>query len=684
MLRWSLALLGCASVLPAGVSAQDRLECPEPEASEASEEIARFRELTAGRRGGERIMCRGPGGDLTFVYRFGRSAWTRTETIRLGDDGLPRFVRVEGDMGNDTHWVEQFEADANTARWMTPRVRDAVPIDEPVFYYPVHRAQDLGVLARSLLARPDRRLKLVPEGEARITPMSSLDLTQGDETRSVRLYAISGIDLVPRYIWLDTDGASFAGEWMIRGGWEAQYPKLRAVMDQAAYDLAARAKRQLADEHAGTLAITDVRVFDPVSGRVAEGQTILIEGERIKAVAPSGTTHIPANTRRLDGRGLMALPGLWDMHAHIADPRVDHPASGPLLYLAAGITSIRDLAGEFEAIVRLRDSIADGTLAGPRIFAAGFIDHVDGEYHDIGEVVGSVEEAVAAVDKYADAGFGQVKTYNSIPKDLIRAIVRRAKERGLGVAGHVPLAMTSREAISAGYDELQHLQIVHTTLPMSTVEAVEKGETWATYYQLLASDYGPRSAAFAALVDDLVANVVAIETTLALYTEQGQPPAYFANYAERLPGPAGFRLQHALPCAFCSIPNSAFERAAWRKVSEDWFAMVNQMHAAGVPILIGSDHKYPHGVVRHEMKLLVERADLAPSAVLRAATLGAARAIGKDDELGSIAPGKLADIILVAGDPTQDIEDIRKVERVIRGGVIYNPADIEALFGLTD
>lgn len=684
MVRLMLMAVACAGFLHFGANASDRLECPQAEAGETMEEAARFRELTAGRRSGERLMCRGPEGALTFVYRFGRYSWTRTEKIRLDDDDLPSFIRVEGEMGDGTQWVEQFERNGDAVYWMTPRERQAISSDEPVSYYPIHPAQDLGVLARALLARPDHRLKLVPGGEARITPMSSLELTRADETRMLQMYAISGIDLVPRYVWLDADGSTFAGEWMIRDGWEVHYPKLRAVMDQAAYDVAAEAKRQIAGEDAVMLAITGVRVFDPAFGKVTHGQTILIDGDRIAAVGRETDLQLPSAVKRVDGRGLMALPGLWDMHAHIADPRGDHPANAPLQYLAAGITSVRDLGGEFEAIIRLRDAVAEGTVAGPRIFAAGFIDHVDGEEHDIGEAVGTLEEAVAAVNKYADAGFGQIKTYNSIPNDLTEAIIKRSKERGLGVAGHVPFAMTSGEAIAAGYDELQHLQTVHGSLPMSFAQAIERGETWATYYQILATDYGPGSPAVDAVIDQLVANRVAVDMTIAGYTDMGQPPQAYDKLIDRLPAQTAFRLRHDLPCAVCGMPQNLFEYPAWQKVSEDWFAIINAMHRAGVTLLIGSDDKYPQEVVRYEMELLVERAGLSPTAVLRAATLDAARALGKDDQLGRIEPGKLADIILVAGDPTRDIKDIRKVKHVIQGGTLYNPEVIETWLGLGD
>lgn len=681
-MKWLSAAIACGALLPSEAKASDRLECPQASSDGAIEEVARFRELTAGRRSGERIMCRGADGAITFVYRFGRFSWTRTETVKLDENGLPRFVRVEGEMSDGTNWAEQFEREGRSVRWMTPRERGETSTDNPVYYYPVYPAQDLGVLARSLLARPDRGLKLVPGGEARIAPMSSLEVSRGDETQSLRMYAVSGIDLVPRYVWLDAKGNSFAGEWMIREGWEAQYSELRAVMDQAAYDFAANAKRQLADDDAEALAITGVRVFDPASGNVLPDQTILIEGDRIAAVSSDDVARIPSTSRRIDGSGLMALPGLWDMHAHVADPRIGHPVTEPLLYLAAGITSVRDLGGEFKAIVRLRDAIENGEVAGPRVFAAGFIDHVDGEEHDIGEAVGTLDEVRSAVDKYADAGFGQIKIYNSVPSDHVDAIVRHAKERGLGIAGHVPFDMTTREAIAAGYNELQHLQIVHSALPMSTGDAIKRGETWSTYYHLLASDYDPSSAAVRSMINDLVAHDVAVDTTIGIYIERGQPPAYYADYAQRLPHQPAFRLRHSLPCASCSQPQDPFEKAGWRKVSDGWLKIINALHHAGVPLLIGSDRMYPHEVLRHEMKVLVERADIPPTEVLHAATLGAARAAGMDRELGSIEPGKLADIILISGDPTSKIDDIRNVGLVIQGGTIYRPSQIKALFDI--
>jgi hypothetical protein len=217
---------------------------------------------------------------------------------------------------------------------------------------------------------------------------------------------------------------------------------------------------------------------------------------------------------------------------------------------------------------------------------------------------------------------------------------------------------------------------------MSSNQAVDNGETWATYYQLLASDFGPNSAPVRELIDELVARDVRIDTTIGLYIERGQPPAFYGDLADRLPPLLAFRLRHRLPCAFCSQPTNLYEEPAWKDVSHGWLETIGAMHAAGVQLLIGSDYDYPQEVLHSEMRTLVEGAGIPPREVLQLATIGAARAAGQDHELGSISVGKLADLILVAGDPTQDIGDIHHVRTVIQDGIVYRPSEITRFLGI--
>ncbi|MGI9037473.1 MAG: amidohydrolase family protein [Gemmatimonadota bacterium] len=638
----------------------------------AGPDTIRYVEIVDGHAVGERLMWQEAPGIWRYIYDTGRFSWTRSERLVLGARGLPVEMEISGEVSSGIAWNERFKLEDGTARWFTPRERGEAAVSGPAYYTAINPAHDTGVLARALLRQETRALPLLPEGEARLELLGETVAAAAGRSRVVRHFAIHGLDLMPQYVWLDQEGATFADEWSIRDGWEAAFPALRALMDEAR----ARAMRRMAADlvpsaRTRPLVIRNARLFDAETGRVYDGTTIIIDGERIAAVGPASAVPEPAGAEMIDAGGRMALPGLWDMHAHHSIPLGRLEVDAPL-HLAAGVTTARDLGSRVESLVALRTAIDEGQAVGPRILAAGYIDGAEGEKGGIGILVANEAEARAAVDRYAELGFVQIKTYNELPADLVHVVIARAKQHGMRVSGHVPWAMTSSEAVRAGYDEFQHIQMTLSALPRRGAEVITEGETWETWYQVLAT-LTPDSEPIQEFISLLASQDVAIDATMAHFISGGAPPDFMGDEVGRLPPPVERRMRHTT-WAYPYVPIDPLARPAWQQTVQNMFGFLLAAHRAGVPILVGTD-VWPGWGLHHEMELYV-RAGMTTTDVLTLATLGAARVMGMDDELGSIEPGKLADLILVDGDPTTDIRDIRRVVTVIKDGRVYDPAAI--------
>jgi imidazolonepropionase-like amidohydrolase len=415
------------------------------------------------------------------------------------------------------------------------------------------------------------------------------------------------------------------------------------------------------------LVIRDVRLFDPTTLGVTEAATIVIDGDRIRAViGPDDPTRaLPAGADVLDAAGLTALPGLWDMHAHHDPERTLHVYSP--FHLAAGVTTTRDMGSDADLLLEFRDRIERGEAIGPRIIMAGFIDGVGGSR--TGVQVADSAQAVAAVDRYAEMGFVQIKIYNELPPELVRVVIDRARRHGMRVSGHVPWAMTAPAAVEAGFDELQHMTSIMEGVVLEPGEDVDDDEIARRLAALR-----PESQAARDFIALLVSESVAVDPTLAFFYAAGTvPPRHIVGEIDRFPQP--LRRQRLVT----SPPQWAGSR--WDEILANMSGLLRAFHQAGVPLLPGTDAT-PGFALHEELELYVEEVGIPPAEVLALATIGAARVMGMDHELGSIRAGKLADLILVDGDPMTDIADIRRVVTVIKDGQVFDPALIYALFGI--
>lgn len=592
----------------------------------------------------------------------------------VDERGVPLLLEITG----IDYWKnpvdERFELKSGKVSWHNAsESKDGLDAARPSFYLTMNGTpQETELLAKALLAAPGNSLSLLPTGEAKIAKVGSTVAEVGGKTRKVDLYELSGLGFSPAYFWLDEDRNYFAtdGGWMkvVQEGWESSLPKLKEVQDAWEKKLEKERAARLSRRPQGALAFKNARLFDPESGKSTPGTTVVISGNRIQAVGPDGQVSIPQGAEVIDAAGKTLMPGLWDMHAHVS------PLDG-LFNLASGVTTVRDLANDTDFLLDIRKRIEAGEILGTRIIMAGFIDG-PGPYAGPTKVlVDTPEEALAAVDNYAKLGYEQIKMYSSLDPKLVPAIIERAHAKGMRVSGHIPNGLTAEQAVRAGFDEIQHVNFlflnffdgVDTRTPQRFHAVGEQGP-----------DLDLRSERVQAFLDLLQEKGTVSDPTLVafegMFTDRaGQVSRTFAAAADRLPP----QVQRGLVAAGMA-PKGKEDRYA--RAFQSMEAMVRALHDKGIPFVAGTDNLAGFSLVR-ELELYVESGIPAVDA-LRAATLVPARVMKREKELGTVAPGKLADVILVDGDPTADIRTIRRVVLTVKDGTVYDPAKLWAEVGV--
>jgi len=617
----------------------------------------------------------GPGRwHLTFDYQErGRGPLLETD-LTLDEAGLPLHLETTG----YDYWRrpagERFDLAGGRASWQNVAEHGSREVRGPAYYFSVNAPPpELWILARALLRAPAGQLPLLPSGEARIEKAGAVTGGAGGKTRTAELYAISGLGFTPAYVWLDARQEMVAvlngWERTVALGWEDAVPELVKAQDEAEVALRRTLATRLVRRPAGRLAFTGVKLFDAAARRVLPGMTVVVAGERIESVGRDADVSVPPGAEVVEGRGRTLLPGLWDMHVHL------DPLDG-LQDLAAGVTMVRDMGNDIDELIPRSRHFESGEEIGPRVLMAGFMDG-RGPYSGPTKVlVSTEEEARAAVDRYAELGYVQTKIYSSIDPKLVPAIIERSRRHHLRVSGHIPYGLNAEQAVRLGFNEVQHANYLFLNF-MDGVDTRTPARITAVAEHAAELDLGSeRVRNFLRLLKD---SNVAVDPTLnifeALFTDRpGTISHRFAAVGDRLPP----QFRRTLYAGGLVPPPGMDER--YRDAFRCLLAMVRAVHDEGITIEAGTDATNGFSLHR-ELELYVEAGIPAPE-VLYIATLSAARVMGRDRELGSVAPGKLADLILVDGDPAARISDIRRVALTVSRGRIYDPARLYQAIGV--
>jgi len=433
------------------------------------------------------------------------------------------------------------------------------------------------------------------------------------------------------------------------------------------------------------VALTHVRVIDGSGAPARANQTILIEHGKITALGPDGLP-IPAGAKRLDLSGHTVFPGLVGMHDHlfyIARPNLDAQLhsepplivpemafSAPRLYLANGVTTLRT-TGSVEPYtdLNLKRLIDVGKLPGPHMDVTGPYLEGSGSYFIQMHPIRDPEDAKATVAFWARQGVTSFKAYMNITRAELKAAVDEAHRLGLKVTGHL-CAVTYREAAAAGIDDLEHGFFVNTEHdPGKSPDQCSASDGLRTLYAM-----DPQGSEAKALISDLVAHHVAITSTLPVFEQMVPHHSPLWPEAMATLSPQARHDYLLLRAHTDALPPEQAKRAT--VTFQHGMAMERAFVAAGGLLLAGPDPTGNGGVIPgfgdlRGVQLLVEEG-FTPEQAIHIASYNGASYLGLQDRIGSIAAGKDADLVVVKGDPSQHIDDIRNVETVFKDGVGYN------------
>jgi imidazolonepropionase-like amidohydrolase len=436
------------------------------------------------------------------------------------------------------------------------------------------------------------------------------------------------------------------------------------------------ASSALAQGNRGTLAFTHVSVVDATDSTPRRDRTVVVRDGRIVAEGPSAKVRAPAGARVVDARGKYLIPGLWDMHVHTT---VVGGRDLLRLYVANGVTGVRDMAGEWDTLRTWRSDIAAGRLVGPRIVASG--PYIEGGDVPIPHLLArNPAEAVVAVDSLAALGVDFIKLHTQLNRETYLAALHRAREKGLAVGGHVPRSVGAEMASDSGLRSIEHMLAIPVPCSAADSAALEpRFSVQGALGRCSTRDLAPLYAKFVRNKTWVTPTMVAAYE-IAWWPNRNLPGDSLAGY---LPDTLRKFVLAIFPMPEVPPGSDSVGMAVFRKR----LAQVAAMRRAGVGILTGTDaplRNSPPGFGLHEELWQLARGGMSNRDLIRAATLEPALYFGIAASAGTIAVGKRADLVLLDANPLVDIRNTRRISGVVAAGRYIGPAQRERLLRQKD
>ncbi len=641
------------------------------------EDAESFIVFISGNRAGEMKIVRA---DRTvtvdFGYRSNGRGPTLKEVVRIGATGMPELWAVEGTTTFGNAVDERFEVKGDEATWVDTTGQGSASFAEPALYLAqTGTPYSVYLQALTLLGAEGSTLPTLPGGSARLEVLEELTLSSATGPVEATAYGLYGPSLDPTYLFLDGSKRFLAfalpSAAIVRAGLEGEEQRLRDSVTRYSAERFVKIQEKTARNYDGPVRIKNVRIFDPETLALTEPMSVVVEGDRIRAIEPA-TTPAGDDEYVVEGNGGTLVAGMVETHGHV-------DISDALRNLASGVTIMRDMGNKNDVLADLVAKIESGTLAGPTIVRSGFIEGKSPYNSDGGIIVTNEEEAVEAVRTYAKmGGFFQIKIYNSMKPEWVPAVIAEAREHGFRVTGHVPAFSNANEMIRAGYDEMTHINQVMLGW------VLDEGEDTRTLLRLTALKRLPELDLSGAPVQEtlnmMVERNVAMEPTLCIHealllSRNGETRAGVTGYVDHMP----VEFQRGAKQALAQIAGPE-DDAAYRGAYDKIIDTLRMMRERGIFLLAGTDMGGAFELHR-ELEIFTELGYSKPE-VLKLATYDATEYLGLADERGSIEVGKRADFFLVDGDPTSDLADLKKISLVAKDGTLYAPSEIYPEFGI--
>ena len=604
--------------------------------------------------------------DWSYIDR-GRRIHTAA-VAQLGADYSPRTLKV--DRFTDTTRTPALDVTVEGRHATVVRNGAASTVDLPAVAFPISQytpvSQHLALLRYWKEHGSPSSLPVFPGdplNPVRIRQQGVDEVTVDGRRVALTRYSIDGVVWGIEYAWLDSDGrlamfTSAAGGLStktVRAALVPEYDDLMRIATRAAmHDLEVMSRgaapmaisahaevQDLSESAASThvpkrkLALVGATLVDGTGAAPIPDATVIVADGLIVAAGPSASIRVPLDTKSFDVRGKTIVPGLWDMHAHL------HQIEWLPAYIAAGVTSVRDMGNELPFVVALKAEVDSGRVNGPHIHLAGLVDG-DGPNAFGAFSAATPAEGRAIVQKYHAFGFEQMKLYDLLAPAVVSAICDEAHNLGMSVTGHLPRSLSITAAVDSGMDQFAHLPI--------------RGDA--------ASDSTRKVIAY------LKAHGTVIDPTESWNEIGGHSRAESVQAFQPV-------LQHLPP------PFVQFRVANWGSATIDTataharlqrsLATIRALHEAGVPIVAGTDEGIPGFSVYREMELYV-MAGFTPMEALQSATSVPATALHVEKEVGTIEAGKHADLLVLDKNPLDDIANIRTSRYVMHDGRMFENA----------
>ena len=599
-------------------------------------------------------------------------------SLRTTADYTPQSFQIKGptllDLEEDSSVLIQGATLQGAGAQIKDRGHDSTATPSKNFftmsgYVPV--ALEMMLVRYWLAHGQPKSIQLLPVGEAFVELRGKDTLTITGKSIVLNRYHLSGKNWRGGWgrqtLWFDDQNRLVAAVnlgsdietnlYAFRDGFESQTSFFLKQAAEDAIDRLTELANQLSPRITEPIVLAGGTLID-VNGKPAiPNSLVVIQDGRIIAAGSRAAVKIPANAKVIDITGKYLLPGLWDMHSHFYQTEF-----GPT-YLAAGITTARDVGNDIEYGTSLRDAAKQGRGLGPRMLLAGYIDGKS-EAHGFDVEVETPDEARAAVQRYKNAGYEQIKIRDHVKLQTLKVICAEAHRLGMTVTGHVPEGMNALQAVEAGMDQLNHINYVETGFfpnrdrnsPPVTINL-----------------NGPNVVA---ALKFFKAHGTVIDPTGAVLELMLRPMNQPIESFE----PGAAKVAPELKVQINKKGEAAEQAEGLRMVMDVLLKITGALHRAGVPIVSGTDVGVPGHTLHRELELYV-KAGMTPLEAIQAATITPARVMKLDNEVGSIEAGRRADLIVLDANPLENISNIRKVRLVLTQGRLFDCAKLWEMVG---